>query len=89
VSSTDELITVTRKDYGWTLTVKFDSFKYKAEFGCDMPTKFHFVIVVKPNPTDTDWYYADPKGGSIGHESEHLEDPVYKAMSALLLGVET
>jgi len=77
----DEPIGITRKDSGAFLSIKFDANLHKVTFKCDEPTRFKYVVEVKPNFNGRNWWYADKNGSSIGG---HLEYVAQQALGALL-----
>ena len=77
----DEPIGITRKDSGSFLSIKFDANLHKVTFKCDEPTRFKYVVEVKPNFNGRNWWYADKKGSSIGG---HLESVAQEVLGSLL-----
>ena len=77
----DDPIGITRKDSGAFLSIKFDANLHKVTFKCDEPTRFKYVVEVKPNFNGNNWWYADKKGSSIGG---HLESVAQEVLGSLL-----
>jgi hypothetical protein len=77
----DEPIGIRRKDSGSFLSIKFDANLHKVTFKCDEPTRFKYVVEVKPNFNGRNWWYADKKGSSIGG---HLESVAQEVLGSLL-----
>ena len=77
----DDPIRITRKDSGAFLSIKFDAQIHKVTFKCDEPTRFKYVVEVKPNFNGRNSWCADKKGSSIGG---HLESVAQEVLGSLL-----
>ena len=77
----DDPIGITRKDSGAFLSIQFDSNLHKVTFNCGEPSRFKYVVEVKPKFNGRNWWYADKNGSNIGG---HLEYVAQEVLGALL-----
>ena len=77
----DDPIGIARRDSGAFLSIKFDASLHNVTFKCDEPTRFKYVVEVKPKFNGRNWWYSDKNGSSIGG---HLEYVAQRALGALL-----